>query len=55
MFTTWRNGWGWKNFMAEANTGCGWKVQNWMRWYITYILPLIIFSLLVMGIVSVFK
>ena len=55
LFTTRRNGWGWKNFMAEANTGRGWKVQNWMRGYITYILPLIIFSLLVMGIISVFK
>ncbi|MBR6461094.1 MAG: sodium-dependent transporter [Verrucomicrobia bacterium] len=55
LFVTWRNGWGWKNFMAEANTGRGWKVQNWMRGYITYILPLIIFSLLVMGIISVFK
>lgn len=55
LFVTWRNGWGWKKFMAEANTGRGWKVQNWMRWYITYILPLIIFSLLVMGIASVFK
>lgn len=55
LFVTWRNGWGWKKFMAEANTGRGWKVQNWMRWYITYILPLIIFSLLVMGIISVFK
>lgn len=55
LFVTWRNGWGWKNFMTEANTGCGWKVQNWMRGYITYILPLIIFSLLVMGIASVFK
>ena len=55
LFVTWRNGWGWKNFMAEANTGRGWKVQNWMRGSITYILPLIIFSLLVMGIISVFK
>ena len=55
LFATWRNGWGWKNFMAEANTGRGWKVQNWMRGYVTYILPLIIFALLVMGIVSVFK
>lgn len=55
LFATWRNGWGWKNFMTEANTGRGWKVQNWMRGYVTYILPLIIFALLVMGIVSVFK
>ncbi len=50
VFCTAKFGWGWKNFKAEANEGNGLKVQNWMRVYMTYILPLIIFALFVVGI-----
>ena len=42
LFCTNRYGWGWKNFTTEANTGKGLKIQNWMRGYISYILPLIV-------------
>ncbi len=42
LFCTSRYGWGWKNFTTEANTGKGLKIQNWMRGYISYILPLIV-------------
>ena len=54
LFCTSKKGWGWKNFMQEANTGKGLKIQNWMRGYVTYILPLIIIALFVIGIVSFF-
>ncbi len=50
VFCTWKYGWGFKNFKAEANEGKGLKVQNWMRVYVTYILPLIIFVLFFIGI-----
>ena len=42
LFCTSRYGWGWKNFKAEANTGKGFKMQEWMRVYLSYILPLMI-------------
>lgn len=42
LFCTSRYGWGWKNYTTEANTGKGLKIKNWMRGYITYILPLIV-------------
>ena len=54
IFCTCRYGWGWKNFVAEANTGDGPKVANWMRLYMTYVLPLIVTAILVIGLVSFF-
>ncbi len=49
-----RYGWGWKNFTTEANTGKGLKVQNWMRGYMTFVLPAIVIVLFVVGIVLKF-
>ena len=54
LFCTWKSGWGWDKFMAEANTGKGAKVKNWMRPYMTYILPLIIIVIFVIGIINFF-
>lgn len=51
LFCVTRYGWGWKNFVAEANEGKGIKVANWMRWYMTFILPVILVVLFVIGIV----
>ena len=47
-----RYGWGWKNFVAEANQGRGLKVANWMRWIVTIVVPLIIIVMFIMGIVN---
>ncbi len=54
LFCTCRYGWGWKNFVAEANTGKGPKVANWLRFYMTYILPLMVAAILVIGLVNFF-
>lgn len=54
LFCSWKFGWSWEKFKAEANTGKGVKVKDWMRVYIRYILPVIIFILFVIGIVSKF-
>ncbi len=54
LFCTTRYGWGWKNFVNEANSGKGLKVANWMRFYMTFILPVIILILFVIGIVTKF-
>ena len=54
LFCTSRYGWGWKNFMDEANKGHGLKVTKWMRPYVTYVLPVIIGILVIAGIVNTF-
>lgn len=50
-----KHGWGWKNYTVEANTGKGAKVADWMRGYMTYVLPVIILVLFVFGIYNFFK
>ena len=47
-----RYGWGWKNFVAEANQGKGLKVANWMRWIVTIVIPIIILAMFIIGIVN---
>ena len=42
LFCVKKNGWGWDNFMKEANTGDGMKMPNALKGYMTYVLPLII-------------
>lgn len=54
LFCVSRYGWGWNKFQAEANTGKGLKIQNWMRPYVTYILPLIVLFIFVFGIYDKF-
>lgn len=50
LFCVSKKGWGFENFIAEANTGKGLKVQKWMRGYMTYVLPLIIIAVFLIGI-----
>ena len=54
LFCTSRYGWGWKNFIQEANTGKGLKVQNWMRIYMSWILPVVVVIIFLIGINSKF-
>ena len=49
-----RYGWGWDNFVAEANEGKGIKVKKWMRGYMTFVLPLMILSVFVIGLINFF-
>lgn len=49
LFCVSRYGWGWKNFMEEANTGKGFKMPEWLRFYMTYILPFIILLIFLLG------
>lgn len=50
LFCTTRYGWGWKNFKEEANEGGGLKVRDGIRFYVSYILPLIVLIIFVLGI-----
>ena len=55
LFCVCRYGWGWKNFMAEANTGDGLKVKGWMRWYMTFGVPVIVIFIFIFGLYNFFK
>lgn len=55
LFCTSRYGWGWKNFLAEADTGKGVKFPAWARVYVSYILPLIVLFIFIMGYYQKFK
>lgn len=50
LFCTTRYGWGWEKFVAEANEGKGLKVANWMRGYMTFVLPVILVAIFLIGI-----
>ena len=53
-FCVTRYGWGWDNFLNEANTGKGIKFPKWLRIYVTFILPVIVLFIFVQGYVSKF-
>lgn len=55
LFCTSRYGWGRKNFLAEADTGKGVKFPAWARVYVSYILPLIVLFIFIMGYYQKFK
>ncbi|MDO4554212.1 MAG: sodium-dependent transporter [Lachnospiraceae bacterium] len=42
MFCTKKNGWGWSNFVAEANAGKGKKFPVFIKGYMTYVIPLLV-------------
>lgn len=42
LFCKRKNGWTWENFTKEVNTGKGSKLSNSLRFYMTYILPIIV-------------
>ncbi|MBR5547882.1 MAG: sodium-dependent transporter [Clostridia bacterium] len=47
-----RIGWGWENFMLEANTGTGPKVQNWMKPLFQYFIPVAVIFLYAYGLIT---
>lgn len=54
LFCTSRYGWGWDSFMKEANSGAGVKFPKAVRFYVSYILPLIVLFIFVQGYWSIF-
>ena len=54
IFCTTRYGWGFQNFLKEANEGKGMKFPRWMRSYVTYVLPVIVMIIFVAGMISFF-
>ncbi len=57
LFCTTRYGWGWKNFVEEANTGEGMKfwTTKAYRIYLTFILPIVILYITAQAYIALFK
>lgn len=47
-------GWGFDNFMAEANAGKGLKVKKWMKPIFKFVVPAIVIFLYIYGLVTFF-
>lgn len=55
MFCVRKNGWGFENFIKEANNGDGIKFPHWIRLYMQYILPVIVTIIYLKGYYDTFK
>lgn len=53
-FCTSRLGWGWDSFIREANTGRGVRFPDGVRFYVTWILPLIVLLIFINGYYALF-
>ena len=54
LFCTSRYGWGFKNFLGEADEGKGIKFPVWARVYVSYIIPVVVLYIFVQGYWSKF-
>lgn len=55
IFCSHKFGWGWDNFVKEANKGKGFKVKAWLKPYCQFVLPVIALIVFVCGLLSFFK
>ncbi len=49
LFCTCRYGWGFENFLKEANEGTGLKFPKWAKAYVSYVLPVVILVIFLQG------
>ncbi len=54
LFCTRKNGWGWQNFLKEANTGKGLQFPSGLEFYMSYILPAVIIVIYLKGYYDTF-
>ena len=50
LFCCYKFGWGWDNFVAEANAGKGLKVKSWMKPLFQYFVPIVILFIYIYGL-----
>lgn len=55
LFCVSRYGWGFDNYIKEVNEGKGIKMPKFIKNYCLYVLPIIIFVLIINGLYAVFK
>lgn len=53
LFCTRKGGWGWQNFIAEADTGNGVKFPKKLFWFVKYVVPFMIGFIIVMGYIPI--
>ena len=51
LFCVTKWGWGFDNYMAEANTGRGIRIRKGMKWYFLIVLPILIVVILIQGLI----
>jgi len=54
LFCMKRYGWGWDKFIEEVDTGSGLKFPKWSRGYFTYVAPVIVLAVFVVGYYDMF-
>ena len=54
LFCTSKKGWGWDNYLNEVNTGKGMKLKGFVRGYMTYVLPVMVTVVFIIGIIRTF-
>lgn len=52
LFCCYKFGWGWENFVREANEGEGLKIKNWMRPVFMIFVPICVIVLYVIGLMQ---
>lgn len=52
LFCVSRYGWGFEKYMKETNTGEGAKMPQWIRGYVTYVLPVLLLFLIIKGLIK---
>ena len=50
LYASWHYGWGFDNYLTEANTGKGLRLPRWFKPYFSVVLPLLIVFILVQGL-----
>ena len=51
LFCVTRWGWGFEKYLAEANTGSGLKMPRWVKPYLQFVLPVLIFVIILQGLI----
>jgi NSS family neurotransmitter:Na+ symporter len=54
LFCVSKRGWGWANFLKEANTGTGTKFPEVGQFFYAWVLPIFIIVILIMGYIEKF-
>jgi NSS family neurotransmitter:Na+ symporter len=55
LFCCSRYGWGWDSFIAEANQGKGLKLTQVLRFYFTWVIPIVVLGIFVFGYWDIIK
>ena len=55
LFCCYKKGWGWENFLVEADAGEGLAFPRKLKFYITRILPIIVLVIFIKGYYDIFS